>query len=408
MRYLLFLLISIMSACALCSSVDENGTQIDFPSNWTGNTWLPPQGTSLFSTNEMRTLFQNECTLFVGDSLQRRVGDTLFSLLANTTDKYINSKQRDRGRKERSVPQLQQQLVNNTNSTLTGCLDFEWRPMLADLQNFTKEYVDKPLYSKYTMVVIASTIWDVAGSNKPRYHPNAASLRVTVNKTIDSLAHLATMKPNVSFVWKTSGWCHNCKWGSPEARGATNYKVYAANEQAIQSIKSERLDNLKVIDWATHVYPRSIGDSRILSGDNNPYHYGLEPRLVFIQLLSDMIDSLLSSDSTAAPKKLTIESHLPFYIYLVQGTCAALLCVVIVARSFGRKTAAGRKLRHLLKSWVAIGQKRFVTADVASSPPTAHNSVCTEKRRQAHDGEEPQDDLNERLRRASTVPVSKE
>ena len=69
-----------------------------------------------------------------------------------------------------------------------------------------------------------------------------------------------------------------------------NYKVFAANDQARKSIQELNSTNIVYLDWAREVLPRSIGDSRLKSTDGNPYHYGLEPRLQFLQMLSEIYD----------------------------------------------------------------------------------------------------------------------
>jgi hypothetical protein len=254
--------------------------------SWVGNTWL--SGERAYTVEEMRVLFADECTLFVGDSLQRRGGDTLFLLLDNKdthdiptsifTDKYFNSKQKDRGRMERPVP----------GATRSGsCLDFEWRPTLADLVNFTTDFVATPeIYDKYTLVIAGSAVWDSCR----QYRLDAPEVSRRTNSTINALQDLVVKKQkNFSVIWKTSGWA--------DADDGTNDKIRAANEQAISSIEQIQKENppdishqLTYLDWGKHVYARSFSDRRILSGDGNPYHYGLEPRLVLLQMLSLELD----------------------------------------------------------------------------------------------------------------------
>jgi hypothetical protein len=71
-----------------------------------------------------------------------------------------------------------------------------------------------------------------------------------------------------------------------------NYKVAAANEQAEATIKEiNQTDRLIFVDWAREILPRSLGDDRLKSNDQNPYHYGLTPRLIFLQMISHVIDT---------------------------------------------------------------------------------------------------------------------
>jgi hypothetical protein len=255
----------------------------DMPSStWVGNTWI--SGERTYSVKEMKTLFADECTLFVGDSLQRRAGDTLFLMLGNKdaydipndifADRYFNAKHKDRGRNERPVPGARSN---------TSCLDFEWRPTLADLANFTTEFVAKPeTYAKYTLVIAGAGVWD--SCKQFRLSPTVVARRT--NETVNAMQDLSE---KVSVIWKTNGLSH--------AVDATNDKIKGGNEQAISRIKEIQKEHpssanqLTYLDWGKHVQARSLGDKRILSGDNNPYHFGLEPRLVLLHMLSTELDN---------------------------------------------------------------------------------------------------------------------
>ena len=271
------------------------------PSTWIGSTWISGEG-RMYSVEDMRTLFGAECTLFVGDSLQRRAGDTLYDILSSNDSHDINEtafdgmnqKYKDRGRKERVLEG-------------GGCLDFEWRPTLPDMVNFTVDYDLQPeLYGKYTLVVAGSVIWDSCRQSRLK----ASQVENRTSLAIDALAETLVPK-NVSWIWKTGGWCHNC-------RDATNAKVAAGNNMAMSKIQQmhrqqpSTKNQITYVDWGKHVHARSILDSRILSGDNNPYHYGLEPRLVLLQMLSSALHrrrpDLLSPRGVGAPDEYDLSS----------------------------------------------------------------------------------------------------
>ena len=50
------------------------------------------------------------------------------------------------------------------------------------------------------------------------------------------------------------------------------------------------LTNFIYLDWSREILPRSFGNERLRSNDRNPYHYGLQPRLQFLQMLSEVYD----------------------------------------------------------------------------------------------------------------------
>jgi hypothetical protein len=160
---------------------------------------IPAEGSRLYTTDEIRSLFQRECTLFVGDSLQRLAADTHYTMLTTSdrphtpdvhndvfTSEFFHEKNHDRGFKKRHIT-APQTLANETSSSgRTGCVDTDWRPLLEDVKSFVDDFGNQTdVYSEYTVVVIGSTIWDVVGSSRRR--TSATQVRRLVNETIFKL-----------------------------------------------------------------------------------------------------------------------------------------------------------------------------------------------------------------------------
>ena len=262
-------------------------------SHWIGDTWIPAQGSRVYSPREIGTLFSRKCTLFVGDSLQRRAADTLHFLLQDATQndhyhdvredvfphEYFGTKKHDRGYTEHFIE-------DPTNSTTHGCLTTDWRPRLNDVNVFAKEFTNSTKLSKHDVVVVGSTVWDVDTKRKP----NAIRIRQHINKTIHILHE--NVPDSVLIVWKSSGWCASCGWaGDEKVRGkANNYRIYAANDEAQKVIEHLGAPNLVYLDWGREILPRSIGNLRLASNDGNKFHYGLEARLQFLQMLTELYD----------------------------------------------------------------------------------------------------------------------
>ena len=173
-------------------------------SHWIGDQWIPQEGSRLYTTDEIRKIFLKECTLFVGDSLQRRAADTLHLMLQSESDKdhvsdvrddiftdeFFKKKTHDRGFQRRTIPQIRtnNNSSNNNNSTISsqqfqnnitendtpihqhrrsGCVDSDWRPLLRDVNEFVKDYKNQTgIYNPYSVVVVGSAIWDVVGSSR--------------------------------------------------------------------------------------------------------------------------------------------------------------------------------------------------------------------------------------------------
>ena len=120
--------------------------------------------------------------------------------------------------------------------------------------------------------------------------PNAIQIRQHINKTIHILHE--NVPDSVLIVWKSSGWCASCGWaGDEKVRGkANNYRIYAANDEAQKVIEHLGAPNLVYLDWGREILPRSIGNLRLASNDGNKFHYGLEARLQFLQMLTELYD----------------------------------------------------------------------------------------------------------------------
>lgn len=273
-------------------------------SYWIGNSWIPAEGSRLYTTREIGLLFGSQCTLFVGDSLQRRIADTLNLLLKDAsenlhyhdvygsafTDEYFNSKKHDRGFVERSVPNPESWSSHEyVEESTTGCLNTDWRPLLENVNEFALEYSNKPRYAKHNVIVIGSTVWDVDGSS--RIKRNATQIRQNVRRTVSLLSEHVLSHVDL-VVWKSSGWCANCPWAGEEGKRGRgdNYRIFAANDEAEKAIKELNDPNFVYLDWGREILPRSIGSLRLASSDGNKYHYGLGARLQLAQMLSETYD----------------------------------------------------------------------------------------------------------------------
>eukprot|EP00980_Cylindrotheca_fusiformis_P010619 scaffold2362_cov109-Cylindrotheca_fusiformis.AAC.10 len=275
-------------------------------SHWIGNQqWIPAEGSRLYTTDELKDIFLQECTLFVGDSLQRRAADTLHLMLLNDNNhisdvkeeifssEYFIQTKHDRGFQRRTIPGGEN---NNKSKRRKGCIDTDWRPLLSDVNAFANDYYSQnqtELYKDYTTIVIGATIWDVVGNSRRR--TSAQEIRHLIHDTISTLAvSISSSNVRPRIIWKSSGWCLDCDWTPDETKmnRGDNYKVYAANDQAQRSIQALNNKNTSsssfvyYLDWAREVLPRSLGTDRIRSWDRNPYHYGLLPRLQFLQMLA--------------------------------------------------------------------------------------------------------------------------
>lgn len=90
---------------------------------------------------------------------------------------------------------------------------------------------------------------------------------------------------STTVVWRTSGFVDQDNEG--------NTVLKEMNQRAIHRIHSLQTNtndtsNITYVDWGSEIASRSIGSDRI-QGDI-PAHYGLEARLLFLQLLMNELD----------------------------------------------------------------------------------------------------------------------
>ena len=338
-------------------------------SHWMGNTWIPQEGYRLYTTDEMRRIFQHENTLFAGDSLQRRVADTLCTVLTTRRQTSMYSEKTDAYTHTHDVYKkvLAKEkcfLKDNKNlgyedAFLPPALNasgakvaFDWRPLLKQLHDdFASDFGNQTFAERYvnvTLLIVSSTIWDVHLS--ARYHTSAQDIGQQMKELVLKL-HKA-IPSNTLVVFKTAGWCSSCPWNLTEAKRsvAENQKVYAANHELQKTVAALQSPNRITIDWAREVLPRSIGNFKIVAEDDNPYHYGIEGRLQFLQMLTSVLDGrkpeILShtADNTVpvGSKRQTISQDagvgLPAYLNfgLELETVVLIFAIVGIFRRFCR------------------------------------------------------------------------
>lgn len=229
-------------------------------------------------------------------------------------------------------------------STTRACIATDWRPRLPAIQQFAHDFVNSTFqyrYAKVTIVVAGSGIWEVHLS--ARQHTTAQDLAERVNDTIYALHE--HIPEDVLVVFKSAGWCPNCPWKSNVTkRGVVdNYKVWSMNRQARETIEAIGSPNRVFIDWAREVLPRSIGELKIKSKDDNPYHYGLLARLQFVQLLTEVLDrrkplhqphiTKCTASSASRMKTVSNEGHM-IDVALEMDTALAIGALLLVLAWF--------------------------------------------------------------------------
>jgi hypothetical protein len=272
---------------------------------WIGNNWVPPSGKRIYSAADMKLFFQKHSVLWIGDSTARRAYNTLYGILS-CNDTHVPMKKID-------TPAL---IDVNKGTNITekckkpGTLLCRTVPGTApkDLKFFdyrkvhcykdvtalaATEEIRKNITTDYSLLIVSLGVWetvkkdDCSDTNNNNRNdaatsfPNSTYQRLT--KALDAMCQL--QGPSLTVVWRTSGFQDKDDVG--------NIYLKDFNERSIGHIDSFNKanfgsSNITYVDWGTEIWPRSNGEDRI-KGDIDA-HYGLEGRLLFLQLLMNELN----------------------------------------------------------------------------------------------------------------------
>jgi hypothetical protein len=268
--------------------------------SWIGNHWRPPAGVPLYSPQDMRNIFSQEKTLWIGDSTARQDYVTLYNIIvarpSNNNSKGYNID-------DITVSDLEHGINVNKKGTIT-------EPCQKHLPNGIKlllcrslekkgypyDYVEKMcwndlvdlvttkrnmLINTYSTIIISVGIWEVLR--------DGYCGRQNATYIVDVLDTLQQhfVGTNVQIYWKVHCGAENEKPLQME-RGATIHQLtrdWFGNRQHQQSSKNST--NMHIVDLAFEMKGRIYGPSR-LQGDA-PAHVDPLVRTLFLQMTTQAI-----------------------------------------------------------------------------------------------------------------------
>ena len=296
----------------------------DFPSprtlkgSWVGNTWIPPSPWKLFSVDELRELYGGYRMLWIGDSTARRTSMTLFNILnaTTTTTNDVLAPQLETdinvnkwGRTQHCTRWLNQTLfTNNSHSHLYSDIavcrpvqpkgDVTLFPVmcLQEVRSILSEEISKGgiVTPDFDLIIVSVGIWH---QMKPKHCPMQNETIYEVVYDITRLMNeLTTIQPRLKILWRTSGWAQK----RPVSTQLIVQHVNNAIMESVDKSNSEHnnKDRISYVDWGGAIAPRSYGIDRI-KGDMVA-HYGVEPRLVLIQMIANQLGTMDFTSSSAA------------------------------------------------------------------------------------------------------------
>ena len=275
---------------------------------WIGNTWIAPRPWRNLTPMELNDLYKDKNMLWVGDSTARRSSTTMYGILnaaANAKDNEEVSVSMD-AIDTATITEINKDfLAEPCNKWVNHsfhpflCRDmpsgrnkeeynFVHTYCLYQLEQFLLSELEEPQITKNVdVMVISQGIWEAVPSKTAicQEGANNRTFPEIQTRNIELLAKYATTNPSTNIIWRTSG-----HYAAPTSRNPKAIYILEANKQAVQQITNLGIKNLVLVDWGGALFHRSFGPARI-KGDLAP-HYGLEGRLVMIQLIANKLIEL--------------------------------------------------------------------------------------------------------------------
>lgn len=292
------------------SIINNNDNRLPIENiTWIGRQYFFPPGYKIYHPRELEEIWK-ETTLWVGDSTMRRAMLTFRFMLRDTFNtqsilaiddvKYLNVNKKDVEPKRKSwedepcdrydnetifpIPHEGVVCWDAEHTNMTN--DFFGEACLAPFLDFLHQHPN--VLQNYKVLVLSLGLYDVMGrcegssfreegvTRQQRLERRQLRAYDLAQQVLNRLSEF----PQLTVVWRTMGF-HTKFQQHPDHA--------IANRQVVDLIRSNySKTNIQLVDWATAVFDRSFEDNRLV-GDNH-YHYGHEARLLFLQMLANVLD----------------------------------------------------------------------------------------------------------------------
>jgi hypothetical protein len=135
--------------------------------------------------------------------------------------------------------------------------------------------------------VMALGVWH---ADRPWDCDRTRPLAEQVDVALRALDLVLARRPELTVVWRTSGYSGKAGSRSDAAREFSRHLMDRLDERAAAAAGDGGVYRMTYVDWGSAVEPRSFGADRI-AGDIHA-HYGLEPRLVLVQMIANRLRDL--------------------------------------------------------------------------------------------------------------------
>lgn len=269
--------------------------------SWIGRQYFFPEPYRIYRPNEFQDFFGKYPTLWIGDSTMRRAFLTLHLLMKGQVDMldvegsgYLNVNKKwnssDHNWQDEYCDRYTNESTYPVNHGMVTCRelgsvhsDFVGEPCLTPFLALAQR--NPQLFTNYRIIVLSYGLHDLLGMCPDTIFRDANMYRAEriiarrqfVLKQVPILLDLLlkVLPENAVIAWRTIGF---------HTKAGNNQEILIINEGIRQLILTNYSGTrVRLVDWGKAVYPRSVGDQRIV-GDNH-YHYGHEARLLFLQML---------------------------------------------------------------------------------------------------------------------------
>lgn len=279
---------------------------------WIGQHFIPPNGVPTYGRNDYNAYFRKKNTLFIGDSTARRAYATLFGIMTSSDHTNVLMSEVDgsnlinfnsgRFRKE-TCTSLDRSLMANTthiqiqacrnliakSQTATGKFDLIYGQCMGPVHSnrfdsifdiFSNRTSFEILKEDYDLIIIAIGTWDAIRANDC-FRTAQSNTSLTIGKSTDLVLDLLSSlsSPGFQIVFRTPGF---------EDKHRGQFVLEEIANHAAEYFRCHNPNrNLLSVDWACVIAQKSFGGGERIRGEiaGDGIHYGLEGRLLFLQML---------------------------------------------------------------------------------------------------------------------------
>jgi hypothetical protein len=251
---------------------------------WVANQWwFSPTEWTYFRVQELQNLYRDTRILRVGDDQESAL--TFFALLNSSNRPHVSVQ--DVKFKAKTVFECQKWLTSahrpQTCRALpgNGILISRQETCFMGVERFLREELQgvSNITSNMHLLVLSLGVWEIempaSCSDKKR------TLHQVITNVVKLLDELSEMQ-ELTVVWTTSGFSDNRRGRVEEVRAMNTFAM-----DEIDATNGRHMSKLTYVNWGEAVEPRSFSPTRINGTD--PSLYGVEPRLVLVQMITNLL-----------------------------------------------------------------------------------------------------------------------